>query len=95
MELAKWGITPNHLLNPCVSTYVAAWLLSKKIRKYGNTWEGIASYHSTTPYYNQRYITLLHNDLIRQGVIVGALMRVPPLQRITKRDEQIVLNSDP
>lgn len=79
-ELSKWGIAPEHLLDPCVSTYVAAWLLSKKIRKYGNTWEGIASYHSTTPYYNKRYQILLHNDLVRHGVISGFLLPVPPIQ---------------
>ena len=80
VELAKWGITPNHLLDPCISTYVSAWILSKKIRKYGNTWEGIATYHSTTPYYNRRYQILLQNDLVRLGVIEGQLTQPPPLR---------------
>lgn len=80
-ELAKWGVTPNHLLDPCVSTYVSAWILSKKIRKYGNTWEGIATYHSTTPYYNRRYQILLLNDLVRHGVIEGQITQPPPLRR--------------
>jgi hypothetical protein len=79
-ELAKWGILPNHLLDPCVTTFVTAWYLQKKIRKYGNTWEGIATYHSTTPYYNKRYQILLQNDLIKQGVIGGEIITPPPLK---------------
>lgn len=84
-DLAKWGIAPNHLLDPCVSTYVSAWILSKKIRRHGNTWEGIASYHSVTPYHNRRYRILLHNDLVRTGVISGVRLPVPPLKPAPER----------
>ena len=54
-ELAKFGISPNHLMNSCVSTYVAAWQLRKKIEKHGNTWKAVGAYHSETPKYRDPY----------------------------------------
>lgn len=78
-ELQKRGITPQHLLAPCNATFVTAWLLAKAIRRYGDSWYGIATYHSTTPYNNHRYQILLHNDLVTRGVKKGTVLPVPPL----------------
>lgn len=80
-ELAKHGITPGHLRDACIGTYVAAWHLSKCISRYGNTWFGIASYHSATPYFNRRYQALLFNELVKTGVLQGAPLAVPSLAR--------------
>jgi hypothetical protein len=55
--------------------------LSKSIARYGNTWFGIATYHSGTPYFNNRYQILLRNELIKSGVIEGKLEKVPPFKR--------------
>lgn len=79
-ELKKHGIAPTDLMNPCVNTYVAAWHLSKKIAQFGNTWYGIAAYHSTTPYFNNRYQIMLNNALIDMGVSQGNKRPVPPLR---------------
>lgn len=65
-ELAKFGIAPGHLLDACVGTYVAAWHLRKQIARYGNTWYGIAAYHSATPRHNARYQLLLHHALVEK-----------------------------
>ncbi len=80
-RLAAHNIAPGHLLDPCICTYVAAWHLAEVMRNSGNTWEGIARYHSGTPYYNQRYQILLTNELIRSGVIQGKVKSVPPLTK--------------
>lgn len=79
-ELARHGIMPAHLLDGCVATYVAAWHLSRHIARHGNTMRGVAAYHSTTPYYNQRYQVLLHNELVRMNVVAGPIRAVPPLR---------------
>lgn len=78
-ELSRFGIGPNELLDECISTYVAAWKLKKAVAKHGNTWRGIASYHSTTPYFNERYQILLQNELIRSGQMQGQIKSVPPI----------------
>ena len=41
-ELARHGIQSQHLFDPCVASYVAAWLLRKNIDRHGLTWHGVA-----------------------------------------------------
>ena len=79
-DLAAFGISPIHLMDACVGTYVAAWNIRKHIATYGNTMEAIARYNSKTPYFNRRYQILLHNELVKSGVVDGFLMAVPPLR---------------
>lgn len=78
-ELSKYGITPAHLRDACVGTYVAAWHLRKAIARYGNTWFGVAAYHSATPYFNKRYQILLNNELVRSGAMQGSVYPVPSI----------------
>lgn len=79
-ELAKYGVAPEHLKDACVGTYVAAWHLRKGISKYGNTWFGIATYHSATPYFNHRYQVLINNELVKANALAGNVLPVPPLK---------------
>jgi hypothetical protein len=79
-EIAKFGIAPEHLLDECVATYVTAWQLKKGINQFGNTWFGVAAYHSTTPYYNNRYQVLLFNQLVSDHVLPGPKLIVPRLE---------------
>jgi hypothetical protein len=79
-ELAKFGISEEMLKDDCVATYVAAWHLRRNIEKKGETWAGIASYHSSTPYFNARYQLLVYNEMVRMGAINGELKTVPPLK---------------
>lgn len=78
-ELARWGIAPGHLMDGCVATYVAAWHLAKQMRKHGDSWFGVASYHSTTPCQNARYAALVWNALLNWGVVQGQRMKVVSL----------------
>lgn len=78
-ELSQFGIGPSHLQDACIGTYVAAWHLKKAIAARGNTWEGVASYHSRTPYFNKRYQALLINEMIRSGAMQGQKLAVPPM----------------
>ena len=81
-ELLSHGITSSHLKDACIGTYVAAWHLRKQMTRYGNTWFGIAAYHSATPYFNRRYQALVKNDLIRMGVLQESIQQVPPLRPV-------------
>jgi hypothetical protein len=79
-ELSKFGLAPEHLLDACIASYVAAWHLKRNMTRYGNTWFGVAAYHSVTPYFNHRYQALLHNELVNSGSLEGALLSIPPLR---------------
>jgi soluble lytic murein transglycosylase-like protein len=78
-ELSKYGIAEGDLLNPCVSTYVAAWHLAKQHRRHGNTWFAVGAYHSATPCFNTRYIGLVWNTLIDWNVVQAERVVVRPL----------------
>ncbi len=80
-ELQQHGVAPGHLLDGCIATYVAAWHLAKQMRVHGNTWFGIAAYHSATPCFNARYAGLLWNALLEMGAIAGDRIRVKSLEQ--------------
>ncbi len=80
-ELAKYGVAREHLMDACVGTYIGAWHLGRVMAKHGNTWEGVAKYHSATPYFNERYQIMLMNELVRSGILAGQVRQVPPLSR--------------
>lgn len=75
-ELSRWGVAPASLLDGCVASYVAAWHLARQIRRHGNTWFGVASYHSTSACHNARYASLLWNTLLSWGAVNGAPVTV-------------------
>lgn len=68
-ELARYGIKPDHLLDGCVNTYVAAWLLAKQVKANGNTWIAVGSYHSKTPEHRDRYAKQIYSVLRGWGVV--------------------------
>ncbi len=75
-ELQKWGIAPENLMDGCVATYVAAWHLARQVRRHGNSWFGVASYHSASPCHNTRYAGLLWNALVSWRVVEGPRVKV-------------------
>lgn len=79
-ELAQWGVLPASLMDGCVAAYVAAWHLARQIRRYGNSWFGVASYHSTSPCQNARYSGLVWNALAGWRVVAGPQVKVASLK---------------
>lgn len=69
--LRQHGIQPEHLMNACVGTYVAAWHLAGVVAVHGNNWRGIAAYHSLTPHFNQKYANALHGILVKWGAVAA------------------------
>lgn len=76
-DLARFGIGPRDLLNPCVSTFVAGWQLSRQMARFGNTWYAVGAYHSRTPLNNLRYQVGIWNELVDMGAIGGPKLRAP------------------
>ena len=79
-KLARYGIAPTELLDGCKATYVAAWHLANQLRMHGNTWFGVASYHSVSTCQNTRYAGLLWNALTGWGVVAGPRVGVSSLR---------------
>lgn len=63
-ELRRYGITERHLLDPCVNVHIGAWLLSRHIARFGNTWQAVGAYHSKTPSLNRAYALRIWRKLV-------------------------------
>lgn len=53
--LHQAGFQLEHLKDPCTNVMVGAFLLKRKVLKYGFTWKAVGAYHSETPEYSARY----------------------------------------
>ena len=62
-ELAKYGISEDHLFDPCVNIAVGAWILRQRQASYGNTWEAVGTYHSKTPDFKWNYAGKVYGNL--------------------------------
>jgi nucleotide-binding universal stress UspA family protein len=54
-SLAKHGIAPQHLYDPCVSTLVGAWILSKGFARLGYNAQGLGAYNASSPEKREHY----------------------------------------
>lgn len=45
-QLRKYGITEQHLLEPCVSIHVGAWILAQSVQRFGYSWDAVGAYNS-------------------------------------------------
>ena len=93
-ELATHGIGPKDLMNACVASYVAAWHLKKQIKAYGNTWFAVGAYHSTTKCFNERYASLVWNELRNWRVVDGPKLRAVPLSTCSPKAQQAQKSND-
>lgn len=58
-NLIRAGYSSDVLLDPCTNVRVGAWLLRKKIERWGETWWAVGAYHSETPERSQPYQWLI------------------------------------
>lgn len=63
-SLGAFGIGREQLLSGCVNVNVGAWLLSKKIKKYGNTWRAYGAYHSENEPYSSIYQKKIYAEAV-------------------------------
>ena len=71
-DLRAFGIGREQLLTGCVNVNVGAWLLSKKIKKYGNTWRAYGAYHSENEPYSSIYQRKIYEAAVllqKQGFV--------------------------
>lgn len=68
-ELSRYGIGQERLFDPCVNAYVGAWLLRRKVDKYGATWKAVAAYHSETPEIGEAYMRRIQDVMRRWGLL--------------------------
>jgi len=60
--LKKFNIPPEIAIKPEVNVSLAAWLINENLHTWGNTWKGLAAYHTNpdrNPDQAQRYMRLV------------------------------------
>lgn len=62
-ELSKIGIQYENLRDPCMNVFVGAWIYSKKVQKYGNSWNAIGAYHSETAQKRESYSWKIYREI--------------------------------
>ena len=48
-ELMSFGIGRDQLFDPCINTYVGAWILAQNISRLGYGWDAIGAYNARSP----------------------------------------------
>ena len=61
--LARHGVTPEQLWDPCVSVYVGAWILADNFRRMGFTWDAVGAYNASHPVLRMRYAQAIGKKL--------------------------------
>ncbi|ANA41746.1 transglycosylase (plasmid) [Geobacter anodireducens] len=54
-----------YLGDPCINVKAGAWILSKCIKDYGYTWQGIGCYNSRTPEFNREYAQKIFKSMVK------------------------------
>lgn len=61
--LSRYGIRPDALFDPCISSYVAAWLLARNVAQFGLTWNAVGAYNARTPRKRVEYASKVYRAL--------------------------------
>jgi soluble lytic murein transglycosylase-like protein len=54
-NLASLHLDAHSVMAPCTNIMAGAELYSRQVRRFGNTWRAVGSYHSTTPTLRDAY----------------------------------------
>lgn len=65
--LSKYGVSSEHLLDPCINVMVGAWILSNHIARHGLNWESVGRYHSSTQFRRDAYAEKVRERLVALG----------------------------
>jgi soluble lytic murein transglycosylase-like protein len=68
-HLKQFGISAENLMDPCTNLHVGAYILALSVRRYGNTWNAIGAYHSSTPSRRDRYARSIYQRLRAMGQV--------------------------
>lgn len=89
--LSHYGIRSDALFDPCISLYVAAWLLSRNIAQLGLTWSAVGAYNARTPSKRIEYASKVYralNQLVSAGPMFQQSANPPHTQSTLARAAQ-------
>lgn len=63
-KLRQYGISEQHLYEPCVSIEVGAWILAQNIHRMGNSWDAVGAYNAANPERRRVYASKVYKNLL-------------------------------
>lgn len=63
----EFGISKEHLFDPCINLHVGAWILADNIARMGYNWDAIGAYNAKTPWKRVRYANKVNGALSGKG----------------------------
>lgn len=67
--LQPYGISADALFDPCLNTYVGAWILAQNIARLGYGWEAIGAYNAASPSKRTAYARKVSAVLERERLL--------------------------
>jgi soluble lytic murein transglycosylase-like protein len=65
--LARHGIAPSDLDDPCTCTYVGAWILAGNVNRLGYNWRAVGAYNARSEHKRVLYAHKVAGTLARMG----------------------------
>ena len=62
-KLKTYGITRQDLFDPCISSYVAAWISAQNIQAHGYNWTAVGAFNAKSPHKREKYARLVFASL--------------------------------
>jgi len=59
----EFGITREHLFEPCLNLHVGAWILADNIARMGYNWDAVGAYNAKTSWKRVRYARKVNDAL--------------------------------
>lgn len=73
-KLNSLGISESNLRkNSCANVFAGTWILHKAIQRNGYTWDGVGSYHSSTPEHRDPYVKKIINTIAYKHSLIRDL----------------------
>jgi len=72
--LAKAGIEPDDLWDPCVNIAVGGWVLAEAVSRHGMSWRAVGAYHSPTEERQVSYAIKIQQRLIKELEAAGGAL---------------------
>lgn len=68
-KLSHFGISREHLWEPCTNTFVGAWILAQNVHRIGYSWNAVGAYNATSAKKRDTYARKVSEAMKRESAL--------------------------